>query len=204
MSGHAESLAALDSRYARAREAVAARRDGAFGEWTGHVGRLEEPLRSRVDQRLSATILQSYATCPLQFWLNRVLGVRDLDDPGEDDTIDAATKGSLVHDVLERFFRESLPTGSEPGRDPDQPWTPTELARARHLLDQACDELRSPGSPAARCCGRPRRPGCTASSPGSSPSTAPCAPPADHDRSPWRTRSAATATAADPAAGPLG
>ncbi len=146
LAGQGATLAAIDPRYARARDAVLARRDGTFGEWTGHVGPLGEPLLGRVEQRLSATSLQSYATCPLQFWLNRVLGVRDLDDPGEDDTIDPATKGSLVHDVLERFFREALPTDGEPGRDPDQPWTGAELARARDLLDEAGAALEASGA----------------------------------------------------------
>lgn len=146
LSGHGDVLGATDGRYARGREAVRARRDGAFGEWTGQVGELGEPLGSRVEQRLSATSLQSYATCPLQFWLNRVLGVRDLDDPAEDDTIDAATKGSLVHDVLERFFREALPADGEPGRDPDQRWSHAEIARARDLLDEAAAELEATGA----------------------------------------------------------
>lgn len=145
LAGHSDLIAAIDTRYARGREAAAARRDGNFGEWTGHVGALGEPLRGLVDQRLSASSLQTYATCPLQFWLDRVLGVRDLDDPAEDDTIDAATKGSLVHEVLERFLREALPAEGEPGRDPDEPWSPAELARARELLDETAAELEASG-----------------------------------------------------------
>lgn len=145
LAGHADLLAAIDSRFARCRGAVVARRDGVFGEWTGHVGRLEEQLRSKVDQRLSSTSLQRYAACPLQFWLDKVLGVRDLDDPAEDDTIDAATKGSLVHDVLQRFLRAALPVDGGPGRDPDEPWSRAEIARAGAVLDEAAGELEATG-----------------------------------------------------------
>ena len=103
-------------------------------------------MRRLVDNRLSASSLQTYATCPLQFWLDRVLGVRDLDDPAEDDTIDAATKGTLVHDVLERFLRGALPAEGEPGRDPDEPWNLAELARAHDLLEEAAAELEASGA----------------------------------------------------------
>jgi RecB family exonuclease len=145
MTGHGDSLGRDAPRYTRGRQAVAARRDGAFGEWTGYVGDLDESLRARVDQRLSATSLQTYAACPLRFWLNRVLEVRELDDPGEDDTIDAGTKGSLVHDVLERFFRDSLPVGKAPGRSPDAKWSSDETAHAHKLLDLAAAELEATG-----------------------------------------------------------
>lgn len=145
LAGRGDLLAGADLRYARGREAVVARRDGTFGEWTGHVGKLAEPLRSTVDRRLSATSLQKYATCPLQFWLDKVLGVRDLDDPADADTIDAATKGSLVHDVLERFLRTALPAEGAPGRNPDEPWNAAELAGAREVLNAAAADLEAEG-----------------------------------------------------------
>jgi RecB family exonuclease len=53
---------------------------------------------------LSPTTLEVWATCPYRFFLESVLRVAPTQDPEEQWTIDAAEKGSLIHDVLEQFF----------------------------------------------------------------------------------------------------
>jgi len=146
LGGHGDAVAAIDSRYARARGAVIARRDGTFGPWTGRVDPLDDALRASVDARLSATSLQQWAMCPLSFFLKRVLGVRELEAPDEEESVNPAVKGSLVHEVLERFFRETLAAADGPsGRDPAEAWTTAEIARAHELLDVAADELQASG-----------------------------------------------------------
>jgi RecB family exonuclease len=76
-------------------------------------------LRAFVDgtRMLSATTLEVWATCPYRFFLESVLRVPPTEDPEELWTIDAAEKGSLVHEVLERFFSlladEGRPRGAE-------------------------------------------------------------------------------------------
>ena len=72
--------------------------------------------------------------------------MRDLDDPGDEDVIDAATKGTLVHDVLERFFREALPMDGELGRDPEEAWQPDEVQRVHEMLDDAAADLEAKGT----------------------------------------------------------
>jgi len=59
----------------------------------------------------SATALQTYIACPLQFLFGRVLGLEPVDEPQEG--MDAAVAGSIQHAILERLFRR---TG---GRDRD-------------------------------------------------------------------------------------
>lgn len=75
------------------------------GVLAGEGGRaaIDEWLRSGF---LSATGLERYAACPFRFFLERVLRVRPLDEPERLWRIDALTKGSLVHRVLERFITE--------------------------------------------------------------------------------------------------
>ena len=148
VTGHGDVLADIDGRYARSRQSICARRDGVFAEWTGHIGDLGSELCGEVDEHLSASSLQTYATCPLRFWLGQVLGVHDLEDPGDEDTIEAATKGTLVHRVLEQFMREALPSDGPPttaNRPPSEPWTTGEIARAHAMLDDAAAELEAAG-----------------------------------------------------------
>ena len=61
---------------------------------------------------------RAWAACPFHFLLGRVLGVAGTEDV-EDERwwqIDAAERGSLIHKILERFFREVAASGRpEPG-----------------------------------------------------------------------------------------
>jgi ATP-dependent helicase/nuclease subunit B len=142
MSGAADLI--TDDRYQRGRQAVQARRDGAFGAWTGHVGPLPEPLASKAEAALSASSLQEWATCPHTFWLKRVLGVRDL-QTADDDVIDSTRRGSLVHDVLEQFFGAHLGTLTSPGRRPDAAWGSPDVRRVHELFDGAATALEAQG-----------------------------------------------------------
>ncbi len=142
MSGAADLI--TDARFQRGRQAVQARRDGAFGPWTGHVGPLPAPLAAKAEAALSASSLQEWATCPHTFWLKRVLGVRDLQTT-DDDVIDALRRGSLVHEVLEQFFGAHLGTLTSPGRMPDAAWGPSDVRRVHELFDGAAATLEAQG-----------------------------------------------------------
>jgi ATP-dependent helicase/DNAse subunit B len=74
-------------------------------------------LQSFMDgtRELSPTTLQVWAACPYRFFLESVLRVAPTEDPEEQWTIDAAEKGSLVHDVLEGFFTELAAEGRPRG-----------------------------------------------------------------------------------------
>ena len=80
---------------------------GGFDEWAGNVG--AHPLLSgELAEHRSPTGLQSFATCPFRYYLDKVLGVRPLDDPGTVETINPRDRGTLVHEVLERFVTARL------------------------------------------------------------------------------------------------
>ncbi|HEX3274222.1 MAG TPA: PD-(D/E)XK nuclease family protein [Gemmatimonadales bacterium] len=90
----------------------------ARGPLSPHAGRIESPaLREYVagllgESRLwSPTQLESYAKCPWSYFSGRLLRLDRLEDP--DPEMDAATRGSLLHDALSRLFdhlAERLPT----------------------------------------------------------------------------------------------
>ncbi len=142
MSGRSDEIGEPAFRLGRA--AVRDRRDGDFSVWTGHVGPLPGPLATKAEQRLSATSLQEWATCPSTFWLKRVLDVRHLDST-DDDRINALDRGSLVHDALERFFGDHLGTFDSPGISPDTAWTPADVRRARGYLNELAAVLEAKG-----------------------------------------------------------
>lgn len=148
LEGRSDVLADTDPHYARSRAALRSRTESGFDEWTGHVDALPDEVRRRVDRGLSASSLQTFATCPRSFWLDRVLGVMELEDPGEDDVIDARRKGTLVHEVLEKFLAETLPTDGPPprsGRAPEHAWTPEEISYAHVMLENESALLEAQG-----------------------------------------------------------
>ncbi len=76
-------------------------------------------LNIQMDKSLSATRLQAWATCPFRYYLDRVLGVRSTDRPEDAQrwTINALDKGSVIHTILERFYKELIAKElSEDGR----------------------------------------------------------------------------------------
>src|SRR5207248_3515016 len=69
-------------------------------------------------QRISATGIESWATCPFQFFLGRVLRIDATNRPEEGWTVDPLERGTLVHGILERFFSELRAAGRFDVPDP--------------------------------------------------------------------------------------
>jgi hypothetical protein len=155
--------AALDLTEARLRSAVIARRDTlpiapdhslqpalrllrarhgpGFSEYDGNLGALAgDDLVPRAG--VSPTSLEHYAACGMRYFLNSVLRLRPPDEPEDRDTIDPRDRGTLVHDVLDRFFRARLeqdrPAVGEPWHDADR----DDLLA---LLDEGLDDARRRG-----------------------------------------------------------
>ena len=135
---HAHPVVVADPALARGLDAVAARRDRRYGEWTGRVGPRAE-LRVRDEALASATRLERFALCPFQYLLGNVLHVRAHEDPVDEEGITPRDRGSLVHEVLEGFFAGSL------DRDPDQAWTVADLVRLHGIVDEVGESYRARG-----------------------------------------------------------
>ncbi len=93
-------------------------------------------LPSPADGRtvLSATRLEAWVKCPHAYFMGHVLGVGTLDDPADEDGITPRDRGSLAHQVLDRFLTEVIEADDLP--DHDRPWGPAH----RERLDRICDE----------------------------------------------------------------
>lgn len=114
--------------------AEVARASERFTSWDGRVDPAAVPALS-VEVPLSPTSLEAYATCPQRYFLGHVLRLRDTDRPEEIETIDAASRGSLVHKVLERWTAEAL----------DDPTRPRTLERLRDLAEEVAAEFEERG-----------------------------------------------------------
>jgi ATP-dependent helicase/nuclease subunit B len=79
----------------------------------------------------SPTGLELYAQCPQRFFLDRVLGIRRVEEPEELLRISALDRGSIFHAVVDRFMR------SLPNRRPLATDWPALAAIADELLDAA-------------------------------------------------------------------
>jgi RecB family exonuclease len=115
------------------------RRWGGFGPFEGRVG--PSPVLSPPGGvELSPTALEAYAACPRRFLFEKVLEVEALDRPEEILELSAAHRGSLIHDVLERFVRQSPPPAT-----PGAPWDADARARLHALVDEVGAEYEHQG-----------------------------------------------------------
>ena len=91
--------------------------DGNLSGVTGAAGIQLAPANSPV----SATSLEAWATCPFRYFLGHILRLSALESPEDAATISALERGSLMHDILEEFTRETNNSGKLPG--PGQQWS---------------------------------------------------------------------------------
>lgn len=110
---------------------------------TSHSGRVRTGAIDPASRLLSPTALEDYATCPRRYLFGRVLRIGEDERPERIDEITARDRGSLVHDILDRFLAAAIEHGSVPA--PDDSWPATEIARLRHVTDQALAEAARRG-----------------------------------------------------------
>jgi RecB family exonuclease len=124
-------------------EAVSARRSRRFTRFDGNLTSL--PVPSPAERATSATRLEAWAGCPFAYFGGQILGVEEVENPEDRLQISALDRGSLVHEVLERFVTEVLsrPPAAQPG--PDDRWTAHDKDRMRALTQEVCDDYERRG-----------------------------------------------------------
>lgn len=110
-----------------------ARRSPAFTRFDGNVAAAVAG-REVVDGVWSATRLETWATCPMRYFLGNELGLSEVERPEEIIELGALDRGSLVHEILEEFLTPvvALPPDQRP--QPGDRWTDQDR---RRLLDIA-------------------------------------------------------------------
>lgn len=125
-----------DALLARNAELVLARRSRKFTRFEGNLA--GAPIPEITDRVLSATRLEGYLACPHAIFLRYLLGVEPpLED--DEDRITALDRGSLIHEILERFIAEQLPM------EFGYVWTEADLARLLALTDEVCARYEGEG-----------------------------------------------------------
>ena len=61
--------------------------------------------RSGRGKFISPTALETFAACPFRYFAERVLRLRELDEPEREEATSALEEGLIYHGVLERFYR---------------------------------------------------------------------------------------------------
>ena len=91
------------------------------------------------DRPISPTALQYWASCPRRYLFEQILRVRELERPEATETIAATERGTLVHDVLERFVSEHTPA------EPTYRWTDADRAELLAIARERCDDAEAHG-----------------------------------------------------------
>ncbi len=128
---------------ASAAEVVASRRSDRFTRFDGNLAGLHLP--SPAERVTSATRLEGWAACPFAYLVGTILGVQEIENPEDELQITPREKGSLVHEVLERFIKEALarPPLRLPG--PGEGWTVADGARLMAIGEVVCDAYEAQG-----------------------------------------------------------
>jgi hypothetical protein len=125
-------------------DAQRARRSTAFTRWDGNTGPLPEGMLIDLASRAhSPTSLQRWAECPHRYLFGSLLRIAEREEPEPQLRITPLDRGSLVHEVLDRFIRERPPSA------PDTPWSDADRARLLEILDEVCEQAEATGSTGA-------------------------------------------------------
>jgi RecB family exonuclease len=114
-------------------------RDGVSAEVAAEVRRKLDPVTA--DRPISASRLAAFSRCGFLYLMQYVLRLEPAREPEERKRLDPLERGSLFHEVAERFLRERRDRGELPVRD-----TPESRERLLALADQRLDALVA-GSP---------------------------------------------------------
>jgi ATP-dependent helicase/nuclease subunit B len=119
-------------------ELARGRRSNEFTRFDGNLAGLALPdLKST--GITSATRLQSWAVCPFAFFVEYLLGVEVVQNPERKLEIAPLDKGSLIHEILDRFITEQIDAGRA------GPWTGPRRRRLLRVAEDVFTEYQERG-----------------------------------------------------------
>ncbi|MBI3966855.1 MAG: exodeoxyribonuclease V subunit gamma [Chloroflexi bacterium] len=131
----------LRSRLTAIEERWTARR---FGSRDGMIA--DPALRAQLDLQagapISATEIEQYALCPQRYFLGSRLGLQPVEPPELIEEISALNRGSLVHGIVELFYRELIDEQALPLRAAERERYHARLDRCRRTV---CDGWEAKG-----------------------------------------------------------
>lgn len=127
-----------------ARQLVAGRSAAVGGRFDGLVGRdAERPSPFSADQATAPTRLETYAGCPHQHFVQRILRVQPIEDPESILELSPMERGNFIHHCFDVLITEAADAGSLPGVG--KPWSTSARQRLQAIADEHAAELVSSG-----------------------------------------------------------
>ena len=111
------------------------RRSSRFSRFDGKIDTLEIPSPTAGTAQ-SPTGLESYARCPRSYLFDKLLRITVREKPEDIWQIEASAKGTVIHEILERFIGEEV---SLPRAERIRPQTPWSAAKAERIQDLATE-----------------------------------------------------------------
>lgn len=124
----------------RPTQMIIARRGPAFTAWDGNLSALLDESWLELQSAVSPTSLEHYSACGFRYFAKSLLRLNVAEEPERRETMSGAERGTVIHRVLEDFFREQRSTG-RPGVG--EAWTTADVER---LLEIADDQLAAAGA----------------------------------------------------------
>jgi RecB family exonuclease len=142
--GLAQEKRSVTPGHARFRAIVSlrARRSGDLTEWDGNLAALDDPEWLQLQGLVSPTSLEHYAKCGFRYFLKSLLRLQVMEQPDERQMMDAAERGTLIHKILERFFKEQQARNRP---QPNEAWKAADLKRLVEIADEQLVEAKARG-----------------------------------------------------------
>ncbi len=98
-------------RLSRAARMIAARRSSSFTEWDGNLAAIADDGWLELQSAVSPTSLEKYSACGFRYLAGTLLRLNVVEEPEGREMMDAAERGTLIHSVLNSFFKEQQMRG---------------------------------------------------------------------------------------------
>ena len=116
--------------------------------WDGDISSEIDVQQARESLRkttLSATMLETYATCPYKYFLRYKLGIKGLETPEDTpDRLDARGQGTLLHHIFQEFHQSVINDQSTPGVQ--DAWSPEHKQLMRTISERSFKEWEDLGN----------------------------------------------------------
>jgi ATP-dependent helicase/nuclease subunit B len=128
-----------DDVLSAARSTIDSRSSSCFTRFDGKIDSLGIDPPGKASP-VSATSLESLATCPRSYFFSHVLGLEERESPEEVEQVSALDVGNLVHGILKDFLQKYL-SGSASGGISCRAWNHTHWDRLEKLAHRRFKEL---------------------------------------------------------------
>jgi ATP-dependent helicase/nuclease subunit B len=133
-----------DTLLASAFSLSAARQGRNFTEWDGNLSAAGANFAGILGNRpLSPTSLERWAKCPFSYFLGTILRLSAEDRPEDIYAITPIERGSLVHDILEKFINTARAQNSLPA--PSEAWSEDHHRELRRIANEHFEEAEARG-----------------------------------------------------------